>query len=58
LTRDTLNAIVLRRATISDAIQSGQIKAIGEAGRAGELFSLLDVFNPYFEIVEPRKYSN
>jgi alkyl sulfatase BDS1-like metallo-beta-lactamase superfamily hydrolase len=54
-TRDTLNAIVLRRVTISDAIQSGQIKVIGEAGRAGELFTLFDTFNPYFEIVEPKK---
>jgi len=55
LTRDTLNAIVLRRVTISDAIQSGQIKVIGEAGRASELLSLLDTFNPNFEIVEPKK---
>jgi len=30
-------------------------KVIGEAGRAGELFSLLDTFNPDFEIVEPKK---
>jgi alkyl sulfatase BDS1-like metallo-beta-lactamase superfamily hydrolase len=58
LTRDTLNAIVLRRITISDAIQSGQIKVIGEAGKAGELFSLFDTFNPNFEIVEPKGGSN
>jgi alkyl sulfatase BDS1-like metallo-beta-lactamase superfamily hydrolase len=55
LTRDTLNAIVLRRVTISDAIQSGQIKVTGEAGRADALFSLFDTFNPNFEIVEPKK---
>jgi alkyl sulfatase BDS1-like metallo-beta-lactamase superfamily hydrolase len=58
LTRDTLNAIVLRRVTISDAIQSGQVKVIGEAAKAGELFSLFDTFNPNFEIVEPKKPSN
>jgi alkyl sulfatase BDS1-like metallo-beta-lactamase superfamily hydrolase len=58
LTRDTLNAIVLRRVTVSDAIQSGQIKAVGEAGKVGELFSLLDTFNPDFEVVEPKKSSN
>jgi alkyl sulfatase BDS1-like metallo-beta-lactamase superfamily hydrolase len=58
LTRDTLNAIVLRRVTASDAIQSGQIKAVGEAGKVGELFSLLDTFNPDFEVVEPKKSSN
>jgi linear primary-alkylsulfatase len=55
LTRDTLNTIMLRRVKISDAIQSGQIKVIGEAGSAGELFSLFDTFNPDFEIVEPKK---
>ena len=50
--------LLLRRVTISDAIQSGQIKVIGEAGSAGELFSLFDTFNPNFEIVEPKKSSN
>jgi alkyl sulfatase BDS1-like metallo-beta-lactamase superfamily hydrolase len=58
LTRDTLNAIVLRRVTVSAAIQSGQIKVTGEAGRVNELFSLFDTFNPNFEIVEPKKLSN
>jgi alkyl sulfatase BDS1-like metallo-beta-lactamase superfamily hydrolase len=57
-TRDTLNAIVLRRVTVSDAIQSGQIRALGEAGKVGELFSLFETFNPNFEIVEPKKSSN
>jgi alkyl sulfatase BDS1-like metallo-beta-lactamase superfamily hydrolase len=58
LTRDALNAIVLRRVTISDAIQSGQIKVNGEAGKASELFSLFDAFNANFEIVEPKRPSN
>jgi alkyl sulfatase BDS1-like metallo-beta-lactamase superfamily hydrolase len=58
LTRDTLNEIVLRRATIADAIQSGQIKVVGDAGRAAELFSLFETFNPNFEIVEPKKLSD
>ena len=58
LTRDTLNEIVLRRATIADAIQSGQIKVAGDAGRAIDLFSLFDTFNPNFEIVEPKKLSD
>jgi alkyl sulfatase BDS1-like metallo-beta-lactamase superfamily hydrolase len=55
LSRDTLNEIVVRRATIADAIQSGQIKVAGDAGRAIDLFSLFDTFNPNFEIVEPKK---
>jgi alkyl sulfatase BDS1-like metallo-beta-lactamase superfamily hydrolase len=58
LTREALNEIVLRRITISDAIQSGQIKAVGEAKKAIELFSLFDTFNPNFEIVEPKKSAN
>jgi alkyl sulfatase BDS1-like metallo-beta-lactamase superfamily hydrolase len=58
LTRDTLNEIVLRRATIADAIQSGQITVAGDAGRAIDLFSLFDTFNPNFEIVEPKKLSD
>jgi len=55
LTRDALNAIVLRRVTVPAAIQSGQIKVTGEAGKVDELFSLFDTFKPYFEIVEPKK---
>jgi alkyl sulfatase BDS1-like metallo-beta-lactamase superfamily hydrolase len=55
LTRDTLNEIVLRRVSMADAIQSGRIKVRGDVGRAVELFSLFDTFNPNFEIVEPKK---
>ena len=58
LTRDALNEIVLRRATIADAIQSGQIKVAGNAAKAVELFSLFDTFNPNFEIVEPKKLAD
>ena len=54
LTRDTLNAIVLRRITVSDGIQSGQIKIVGKPEKVTELFSLFDTFNPNFEIVEPK----
>jgi alkyl sulfatase BDS1-like metallo-beta-lactamase superfamily hydrolase len=55
LSRDTLNDIALRRTTMADAIQAGRIKVSGDAGKAVELFSLLDTFNPNFEIVEPKK---
>jgi alkyl sulfatase BDS1-like metallo-beta-lactamase superfamily hydrolase len=58
LTRDSLNAIILRRVTVSAAIQSGQIKVTGEAGKVDELFSLFDTFKPNFEIVEPKKLLN
>jgi alkyl sulfatase BDS1-like metallo-beta-lactamase superfamily hydrolase len=58
LTRDTFDELVLRRATIADAMQSGQIKVAGDPRMAVELFSLFDVFDPNFEIVEPKKSSN
>jgi alkyl sulfatase BDS1-like metallo-beta-lactamase superfamily hydrolase len=58
LTRDTFDEIVLRRVAIADAIQSGQIEVAGDPGMAVELFSLFDVFDPNFEIVEPKKSSN
>jgi hypothetical protein len=31
---------------------------VGEIGKAIELFSLFDEFNPNFEIVEPKKAAN
>jgi alkyl sulfatase BDS1-like metallo-beta-lactamase superfamily hydrolase len=58
LTRDVLDRIMLRRATFSDAVQSGQIKVAGQAEKVDELFSIFDTFNPNFEIVEPKKPSN
>jgi alkyl sulfatase BDS1-like metallo-beta-lactamase superfamily hydrolase len=57
LTRDALDAIMLRRVTFPDAVRSGQIKVAGQAEKVNELFSILDTFNPYFEIVEPKKPS-
>jgi alkyl sulfatase BDS1-like metallo-beta-lactamase superfamily hydrolase len=57
-TRSVLNAIIQRQVTIADAISSGQIRAVGEANKVAELFSLLDTFNPNFEIVEPKTISN
>jgi alkyl sulfatase BDS1-like metallo-beta-lactamase superfamily hydrolase len=58
LSRDALDRIMLRRVTFADAVQSGQIKVVGQAEKVGELFSIFDTFNPNFEIVEPKKPSN
>jgi alkyl sulfatase BDS1-like metallo-beta-lactamase superfamily hydrolase len=55
LTRQTLDAITLQKLTFPQAMQSGQIKVEGEPRKLGELLSLLDTFNPMFEIVEPKK---
>ena len=58
LTRDALDGIMLRRVTFPDAVRSGQITVAGQAEKVADLFSLLDTFNPNFEIVEPKKPSN
>jgi alkyl sulfatase BDS1-like metallo-beta-lactamase superfamily hydrolase len=58
LTRDALDGIMLRRVTFTDAVQSGQIKVAGQAEKVAELFSILDTFNPNFEIIEPKTPSN
>jgi alkyl sulfatase BDS1-like metallo-beta-lactamase superfamily hydrolase len=56
--RDALNAIALRRIGIGEAMGSGRIKVDGDAAKVAELFSLLDTFNPNFEIVEPKRAVN
>lgn len=53
LTRATLDEITLGKTTFEDAIASGQIKLTGRTDKFGELFGLLDSFNPVFEIVTP-----
>ncbi len=58
LARDALDGIVLRRVAFRDAVRSRQIEVAGKAEKVEELFSLLDTFNPNFEIVEPKKSSN
>jgi alkyl sulfatase BDS1-like metallo-beta-lactamase superfamily hydrolase len=55
LTRQTLNAVILKQLTIPEALQSKQITYRGNLLKLGELFSLLDDFEPNFEIVEPKK---
>jgi alkyl sulfatase BDS1-like metallo-beta-lactamase superfamily hydrolase len=55
LVRDALDAVVLGRITISEAVRSAQIKVGGESDKVVELFSLLDSFSPNFEIVEPKR---
>jgi alkyl sulfatase BDS1-like metallo-beta-lactamase superfamily hydrolase len=55
LTRQTLDAIILKQLTIPEGLQSGKITYKGNLLKLGELFSLLDDFEPTFEIVEPKK---
>jgi len=44
LTRQTLDAITLRKLTFPQAMQSGQIKVEGDPRKVGKLLSLLDTF--------------
>jgi alkyl sulfatase BDS1-like metallo-beta-lactamase superfamily hydrolase len=55
LSRLTLNEIILKQLTIPEALQSGKIIYKGNLFKLGELFSLLDEFQPTFEIMEPKK---
>jgi len=55
LTRAALEAVALRRLALPEAVQSGQVRVDGDAGKVVELLSLLDDFAPMFEIVEPRR---
>jgi alkyl sulfatase BDS1-like metallo-beta-lactamase superfamily hydrolase len=54
-TRAAFNAIVLRRRTIKEAQQRGDMTVTGNAARLAELMSYFDDFDPAFKIVEPRR---
>jgi alkyl sulfatase BDS1-like metallo-beta-lactamase superfamily hydrolase len=54
LTRATLNSIALGQTTFPEAIKNGAIQATGDTSKLMELMSLLDDFDPTFEVVEPK----
>ncbi|MEM1244544.1 MAG: alkyl sulfatase dimerization domain-containing protein, partial [Pseudomonadota bacterium] len=53
LKRETLNQILLKKITLQQAIASGAIKISGNAMKFIQLFSLLDKFDFWFNIVTP-----
>jgi alkyl sulfatase BDS1-like metallo-beta-lactamase superfamily hydrolase len=53
LTRTTLAAITLRKTTFPEAVKDGSIQLTGDPRKLLELLSLLDQFEPMFEVVEP-----
>ncbi len=53
LERSTLNKILLRELTMPDALASGAIKITGKVASVGQLFGLLDTFDPWFPLVTP-----
>jgi alkyl sulfatase BDS1-like metallo-beta-lactamase superfamily hydrolase len=54
LARPTLDAIVLQRTTFPQAVEAGLVKIEGDPSKLALLLSLLDTFNPMFEVVEPK----
>ncbi|CDF83627.1 hypothetical protein PKB_2280 [Pseudomonas knackmussii B13] len=53
LTRDTLNKLMLKQATLQDAEKSGDVKVKGDQGKLDELMSYMDNFDFWFNIVTP-----
>lgn len=53
LSRSVLAEILLNRANLEEKITTGEVKVSGEKDKLVELFSLLDKFEFWFNIVEP-----
>lgn len=53
LTRDNLNAIVLGDTTLDKAVADGSIKVTGDNAKLGQLVSMLDNFEFWFNIATP-----
>lgn len=53
LDRRTLDNLILGKTTIKQAYADGEIKLTGQEGKFKELFSLMDNFNLWFNIVTP-----
>lgn len=53
LTRPALNDVIEGRTTYEKAVQSGAIQVSGDAAAAAGLFSLLDIYDAWFNIVTP-----
>jgi alkyl sulfatase BDS1-like metallo-beta-lactamase superfamily hydrolase len=55
LARRTLDEVIAKQASFSEAIAAGRIEVSGEAMRLTELMALMDEFPRMFEIVEPKR---
>jgi linear primary-alkylsulfatase len=56
LDRATLNDIILKQTTLSDAIENNKITIDGNQESLNQLLSLMDSFNLWFNIVTPNQY--
>jgi alkyl sulfatase BDS1-like metallo-beta-lactamase superfamily hydrolase len=55
LSRDTFDAIVLGRRSLSESVTQGAATVVGDLAAANTLFDVLDRFDAGFAIVEPRR---
>ena len=53
LSRSTLNKVILQEVKLADAVQSGDVKVVGDRAKLDELLSHLDSFEFWFNIVTP-----
>ena len=53
LTRDALNKLIVGTAALEASVKSGDIKIDGDKAKLKELFSYMDTFNYWFNIVTP-----
>ncbi len=53
LARKLLNRIILKELTMADALLAGNVKVEGNVAALGQLFGLLDTFDPWFPLVTP-----
>lgn len=53
LKRTTLNELILKETTVADKVASGELQVDGDAKKIGELFSYMDTFDFWFNIVTP-----
>jgi alkyl sulfatase BDS1-like metallo-beta-lactamase superfamily hydrolase len=54
LVRSTLDEVIAKQTSFSEAIAAGKVKVAGNPGKLAELMSLMDEFPRMFEIVEPK----
>ena len=53
-TRDTLVALIVRKQSVAQAIETGTLRVEGDAELVAALFEMLDDFSMQFEVVAPR----
>jgi alkyl sulfatase BDS1-like metallo-beta-lactamase superfamily hydrolase len=53
MTKATLDRISLRQTDFRSAVERGEIRVEGDAGKLGELLGLLSTFKPMFNVVTP-----